>query len=738
MRTALVVDHVGVFAEAFVIAALRRLAKRNDRGGIVHMIFLVLAAAKIVEAEAVERRIHAEAERIERVAVAVFHALADLFQTNAAHATDGVGEILIDDVLADADGLEDLAGLIRLQRRDAHFGRNLDDTVQNGVVVVVHGGMAVLVENADVDAFGDAFMRKIRIDRPRAVAQKRGKMMHRARLGAFQNDRDRRALFRADQMLLHRRDGKKARDGNVVFVHTAVGQNQNVRAVSIRAVALHIQPVERALQRRVLIIKKRNRLDLEPRLFHRADLHQIRARQNGVMDLKNGAVFGTLLQKIAVGADVDGRVRDDFLANRVDRRVRDLREKLFKIGKQRLMLFRQDGKRDIRAHRARRLDAVLRHRHDHVLDVVVSVAEGLIELVALRLRIGIDAAVRDRQIAQAHEVLVEPLAVGLAGGVVFFALFVRDEASGDGVDQKHAARLKARFFDDLLRRDVQNADFGGKDQHVVARDVIARRTKPVAVQNRTNFVAVAEENGRGTVPRLHHRGVIAIKIALFARHVAVVRPRFRDRHHHRKRQIHTVHDEELDRVVEHGGVRPGGVDHGQNLVHILAGHHGAGHGLLSGEHTIDVAADGVDLTVMKNEAVGMRTLPRRIRVRRKARVDKRDGALAIAALQVGIKAAKLIDQKHSFIYDRPARKRDDVGIHVALLEHAPRDVQPPIELEALFEILRPRDEALHNIRHAVARLVAENIRLGRHAPPSQKRQSFFFRNDLEHLLRLRA
>ena len=276
------------------------------------------------------------------------------------------------------------AGLIRLQRRDAHFGRNLDDAVQNGVVVVVHGGMAVLVENADVDALGDAFMRKIRIDRPRAVTQKRGEMMHRARLGAFQNDRDRRALFRADQMLFHRRDGKKTRDGDVVFVHAAVGQNQNVRAVSIRAVALHIQPVERAHQRRVLIIKKRNRLDFEPRLFHCADLHQIRARQNGIVDLKNGAVFGTLLQKIAVGADVNGRVRDDFLANRVDRRVRDLREELFKIGKQRLVLFRQDGKRDIRAHRARRLDTVLRHRHDHVLDVVVSVAEGLIELVALR------------------------------------------------------------------------------------------------------------------------------------------------------------------------------------------------------------------------------------------------------------------------------------------------------------------------------------------------------------------
>lgn len=88
------------------------------------------------------------------------------------------------------------------------------------------------------------------------------------------------------------------------------------------------------------------------------DLHEIAAGKDGVVDLQDAAVFRAVGQQIAVGACVDGRIGDDRLAQRVDGRVRDLREHLLEVVEQRLVLFRQHGQRDIRAHGGRRLRAV--------------------------------------------------------------------------------------------------------------------------------------------------------------------------------------------------------------------------------------------------------------------------------------------------------------------------------------------------------------------------------------------
>lgn len=59
-----------------------------------------------MSADAVKSCVGAEPERVKGMAVPPFNALSDLLKPDAADKADGVGEILVDDVLSYADSLE--------------------------------------------------------------------------------------------------------------------------------------------------------------------------------------------------------------------------------------------------------------------------------------------------------------------------------------------------------------------------------------------------------------------------------------------------------------------------------------------------------------------------------------------------------------------------------------------------------------------------------------------------------
>ena len=115
----------------------------------------------------------------------VLCALGDLLEPHAAHAADGVGEVLIHHVLADAHDLEDLGALVGLDGGDAHLRGDFHDAVEHGLVVVVHGHGVVLVEKSLVDELADAGVGQVRVHRPGAVAQERGEVVHVPGLGAL-------------------------------------------------------------------------------------------------------------------------------------------------------------------------------------------------------------------------------------------------------------------------------------------------------------------------------------------------------------------------------------------------------------------------------------------------------------------------------------------------------------------------------------------------------------------------
>ena len=255
------------------------------------------------------------------------------------------------------------------------------------------------------------------------------------------------------------------------------------------------------------------------------------------------------------------------------------------------------------------------------------------------------------------------------------------------IDQQHLARLQPPLLDDVLFRDRQHAHFGRHHDAVVAGEQIARRPQAVAVERGADLAAVGEGDGRRAVPRLHQRGVVFVEGAPLLVHQRIARPGLGDHHHHGVRERVAALRQEFERVVEAGGVGLALVGDRPQLVDVLAEQR-RGHRRLARRHPVVVAAQRVDLAVMRDVAVGMRQRPGREGVGREALVHQRERALEIRIVQVGIIGAELVGQEHALVDHRAAGDRHRVIAGRAPL--APRvdrvgdrlaqDVEPALEL----------------------------------------------------------
>ena len=125
------------------------------------MLLGVGAAAQLVGAQAGQGGVGAQAQRVESLLVAGLDIGLDVRQRDAAHAAGGVGKVFVHHLAADAQRLKDLAALVGLDGGNAHLAGDLDDAGQDGVVVVVHGGIVVFVQQPFVDQPADGLLRQI-------------------------------------------------------------------------------------------------------------------------------------------------------------------------------------------------------------------------------------------------------------------------------------------------------------------------------------------------------------------------------------------------------------------------------------------------------------------------------------------------------------------------------------------------------------------------------------------------
>ena len=200
-------------------------------------------------------------------------------------------------------------------------------------------------------------------------------MMHLARFAGFDHQPDRGAQARADQVMMHGGAGEQRRDRNPVRARHAVGQDDDVDAFAHRAFGARAEFVEHLLHARRAEAGmeggvERARLEMAVGdIGDRADLFQVGVGQDRLAHFEPlGGGQALQVEQVRPRPDDRDQAHHQLFADRIDRRVGDLREVLLEVGEQLLRPVRQRRDRRVVAHRARGFLAGRRHRrHQDVM-----------------------------------------------------------------------------------------------------------------------------------------------------------------------------------------------------------------------------------------------------------------------------------------------------------------------------------------------------------------------------------
>ena len=175
-----------------------------------------------------------------------------------------------------------------------------------------------------------------------------------------------------------------------------------------------------------------------------------------------------------------------------------------------------------------------------------------------------------------------------------------------------------------------------------------------------------------------------------------------------------------------------------------------GHRATPREHPVHVAAHGVDLTVMRHEAIRMRQPPGREGVGRKPLMHQRQRRFRQRVLQVQIEAAHLRRQQQALI-DQGAggagrhvqfRQARQPALHAQIahiVQHLLSDGQDLALKRVLIGHIRATgDDRLPDVRHRLDHLFAQSGQIGRHSPPAEEALPLQRGNPLHQLHRIVA
>ena len=664
--------------------------------------------------------------------------VGDLLVADAAERRRGAFEALLDDLVADAQCLEDVRAAVAEQRADAHLGHDLQQAGLDGGLVILfrlrrgdrRGG---LVGGREVADRGE---RQVRINGSGAVADQAGDVVDVTRLARLGDEVALEADAGVDELRGDRAHREEHGDGDLVAGDTLVGEDDDARAVGLHGtegaggdvlegVLERVRTGGRVEEYREAGDAAAEELDLRQRDELVVEQHR-RVKRDEAVEIRG------LLEDVQAAADAGLDRHDGLLANRVDRRVGDLREELLEILVQQARAAREDGERRVVAHRA---DGFLpfRQRREDQLEFVEIVTER--ELLLERggdgrgwrgagRRVAVDLG----ELVEVDEVLLVPIAVGKILHDRGLDVRVGEELLLLDVDGDHAARPEAAGLDDLAREVGHDAGLGGEDDVAVVIDLVARRAQAVAVEGGADETAVGENERGGAVPRLHQVRVVAIEVPEFGGELLVLLPRHRDHHHHRVERRAAAEDEGLENVVEAGRVGHARLDDRVQVGEARAPDT-ARHRALAGVHAHAVAADGVDLAVVRHGAERLGQVPCRERVRRIALVEDREGRLVALVAEVGEELADLRGVEEALVDDGAVRERADVEtvdarVGAAALGDLLREEELLLEL-GVRDVVEAGDESLRDDRDGLGGLAAQDGNVDRHLAPGNEGETLF-------------
>ena len=338
-----------------------------------------------------------------------------------------------------------------------------------------------------------------------------------------------------------------------------------------------------------------------------------------------------------------------------------------------------------------------------------------------------------------QRLLGNPITVGLFLGVTGAQLVVVDDAPAGKVDLEHLARSQTAARQDVLGAHLDGAHLACQHKATVARHVVTSGAQAVTIESGAQRTTVGKGDGRRAIPRLHEHGLVGVVGAAFLTQAVVVIPRLGQQHRCGTRKRATVHDQELEHVVQNRGVGTLAVDDGHHSLKIVL-QHGAVQVGFAGANPVDVALEGVDLAVVDDKAVGVRALPAGRGVGGVARVDERHGRLDGGIVEVDEKAAHLRGDQHALVHDSARAHGAHVEDLVAqgelgvglLFDGAAAHIQAALKGIAGRCVVRTAQEGLQDGGHAGAGRLAQVVRVDRHLAPKEQRHAGFGAALLKH------
>ena len=207
--------------------------------------------------------------------------------------------------------------------------------------------------------------REIGMHRFGAVAAEQREMMHFARRAGFDDEAGRGAQALVDQVLVDRGQREQRRNRELVAMEPAVRDDQDRVARAHRVLGLRREAREARFDRFLAPGERIGDVELEgPELavgvaLDVADRLHLVEIEHRLRDFEpQRRVHLVDAEQVRLRPDERHEARHELFADRVDRRVGDLREKLLEVVVQRLVLVREHRERRIVAHRADRLFAV--------------------------------------------------------------------------------------------------------------------------------------------------------------------------------------------------------------------------------------------------------------------------------------------------------------------------------------------------------------------------------------------
>ena len=390
-----------------------------------------------------------------------------------------------------------MGSLVAGEGRNPHFAHDFEQAVLHSFPICIDNRVLTPVpfEVPIAVRFLNRSERHVRVDRIRSIAGQQAEVVNFASFARLQNDPDSSPKFVLDEVMVNRSAGQQRTDWNPSIAHRAIRQDDQTVTIIDRLLGFCTDSLKGfAMTLRTIFAGEGNVDDLgRPASIVQAfESSHLTVAQNRVRNHHPVTLLRSRRQKVPFRTDVATQTHDDVFADRVDRRVGHLGEELLEVVIEHPRLVTQTGQSCIVSHAADRVFLGIQHRVEHEVHRLDGVPERLHLMDQIVIVSGVVDELSSGEFLDVNRLLIEPLAIRTLLSNRFLDLFIADDPSLFEVNQEHLAGLETTLRFDIGGFDIKHTNFARHDDLVIMRQVVARRTQAVSVENRTDHAAISK------------------------------------------------------------------------------------------------------------------------------------------------------------------------------------------------------------------------------------------------------